>query len=169
MPQTFLDKGMRYLFFAAADIPAAPKAISAATATGLTAINMSDLAVVDSSTFAQDSSDSETERVYSDFGKVDIPTLLNGSGTGVYRRVFTAVGAADVTDPRKYFDNRQLGLHVFFTGQGVTDVPVAGDEYWYIKLRADTCMPDNKPTGGYSKLTVGFKFGGDLGFGAITA
>lgn len=169
MPQTFLDKGMRTLFFAEANIPALPKAIPVATATGATAINMSDLLVVDTSTFQQDSSDSETERVYSNPGKVDIPTLLNGSGTGVYRRVFTALGAADVTDPLKYFNARQLGMHLFFTGQGVNDVPVVGDEYWYIVLRADTCMPDNKPTGGYAKLTVGFKFGGDLGFGTIAA
>ncbi len=169
MPKTFLDKGMKYIYFAEANIPANLQAITVAQATAVTVKNLSDYAVVGSTTLQQDASDSIDERVYSDTGKVDIPTLKNGSGTGVYRRSFTALGAPDTDDVLNLFNARQKGLHLIFTGQGVADAPVAGDEYWYILLRADKCQPDNQPTGGFAKVTVEFKFAGDVGMGVIAA
>lgn len=167
MPKTFLDKGMKYLYFPEAAIPTSLAAITVTQATGTTVKNLSNYAVVGSTSLQQDASDSIDERVYSDIGKVDIPTLKNGSGTGVYQRSFTALGVPDTDDVLALFNARQKGLHVMFTGQGVADAPVAGDEYWYILLRADKCQPDNQPTGGFAKVTVEFKFAGDVGIGYI--
>lgn len=168
MPQTFLDKGQHIVWFKEADIPANLGAISVATDMSK-ATDMSDLTVVDSSEFLQTGSDSISEKVYSDVGKVDIPTDKNGQASAVFRRVVTALGAPDTTDPLALFDNRQLGVFVIFTLQAEADVPAAGDEYFYIKVRADECNPDTKPHGGFAKLTVGFKFSGAVGTSKLVA
>lgn len=171
--QTMLDKGMKYLLLQGADIP---DDIIEGDLTGTItvalladAIDLSPSAVVDSVDFQQTSSDKETERVYRNPGKVNISTTKNGSGTGVYRRSFTALGAPDTDDPLQYFDDRQLGLHIFFTSQGVGDAIAAGDEIFVWLGTADRCQPDTKPHGGFAKLTVEFDFAGVVGTTVVAA
>lgn len=168
MPQTFLDEGLEVRVFEDTDMPADPEAITAAEwAAG---VDLSDQLVVDETDLGQDASDTIEERVYSDKGKVSVPTLKNAHATLVIRRSRNAsTGVLDGSDRAGLFNDRQIFLIAVRQGVGVDVSAAAGQDYWFGQFQADTCQGEKKPTGGYDKLTVTTTHKSLVGEGVIAA
>lgn len=171
MAATFTDEGMKLIWIPDTVTPTGTMpALKLADMTVTGVVDLSDFAVVGACEFVAASSDTITEKVYSDKGKVTVPTLSNYTGKGQFRRDRTAgTGVISAADIVALFDGRKGGYIVKRLGLPEATAWAAAQDYEYFKYTADEIATINDADGGYEEVAVGFLAKGDHGFGAVAA
>jgi len=169
MAATFTDEGMKlYWFPADTTLTGTWAALKVADFTVTGVVDLSDFAVVGGCEFQAAASDTIDEKVYSDKGKVVVPTYSNYTGKGQFRRDRTD-GTLSDDDVLSLFDDRQDGYIVKRLGLPEATALAASQDYEYFKFTADYVATINDANGGYEEVEVGFLAKGDHGFGTVAA
>lgn len=172
MAATFTDEGMKLLWLTSAFTPtgASLAALKVQDFTpGANVIDLSDFAIVGGCEFVEADPDTIDQKVYSDKGKVTVPTLGNYTGKGQFRRDRSAGGALSATDVKALFDSRQRGYIIKRLGVPEGAAVAAGQDYEYFRFIATRVSTINDADGGYETIEVGFLQDGDHGFGIAVA
>jgi len=169
MAATFTDEGMKlYWFPEDTTLTGTWDALKPADFATTGVVDLSDFAVVGGCEFQAAASDTIDEKVYSDKGKVSVPTYSNYTGKGQYRRDRTD-GTLSADDVLALFDNRAKGYIVKRLGLPEATAVAAGQDYEYFRFVSDYIATINDANGGYEEIEVGYLQDGDHGFGTIAA
>jgi hypothetical protein len=171
MAATFTDEGMKlYWFPIDTTLTGTWDALKVADFAVTGVVDLSDFAVVGGCEFVAAASDTIDEKVYSDKGKVSVPTYSNYTGKGQYRRDRTeGTGVLSADDIVALFDNRAEGYIVKRLGLPEATAIAADQDYEYFRYLADYIATINDANGGYEQVEVGYLQKGDHGFGAVAA
>lgn len=165
MSAVFTDEGVKLVWLTA--LPTNPAALTAVLLNG--GKDLSDFAVVGECEFIQTDPDTIDQKVYSDKGKVSVPTYDNANGRGTFYRDRDGTGVPTVNDVLSLFNNRQVGYIIKRKGVPESVAWAVGQDYEFFKFQAMRVGTIGDADGGYERIEVGFAFKGDTGFGAVTA
>lgn len=171
MAATFTDEGMKLLWIPLGTTVTGtlPSALSVADAAATGVVDLSDYAVVGGCEFQEAEPDTIDEKVYSDKGKVSVPTLSNYTGKGQFRRDRDTGGVLSANDIVATFQDRAEGYIIKRLGLPEATAVAAGQDYEWFKFTATYIATINDANGGYEEVEVGFLPAGDHGFGEFAA